>query len=492
MFRKVLVANRGEIAVRVLRSLKELSIPAVAVYTDVDAGAVHRRFAPEAVAIGAPRAYLDIERLIDAARQMGCDAVHPGYGFLSENAPFAEACRKANLTFIGPTPETISQMGDKTRAREIAARAGVPLVPGTDKGLSDEQLAKEAQALGFPVLIKAAAGGGGKGMRIVREPVELKDALAGARHEAQRFFNDGSVFLERYIERPRHIEIQLLADHHGHVVHCLERECSIQRRHQKIIEECPSPILTPVLRAEMGAAAVALAKETGYRNAGTVEFLLDDKGRFYFLEVNTRLQVEHPVTEQVTGLDLVAWQLAIASGEKLTIQQADIQPRGHAIEVRVYAEDPAKGYMPSPGTILSYTEPTGPGVRVDSGVRAGSVVSAEYDPMLSKLIAYAPDRDAARRRLLRAIGEYQVLGVKTNLSLLAWIAAHPEYAKGETDTGFLVRNPPPQPAPDAALARIAAIAAALAEETPITSGSGTADRRTPAGPFATLGARWLG
>jgi acetyl/propionyl-CoA carboxylase alpha subunit len=314
---------------------------------------------------------------------------------------------------------------------------------------------------------------------------------AGARHEAQRFFNDGSVFLERYIEQPRHIEIQVLADHHGHVIHCLERECSIQRRHQKIIEECPSPVLTPELREKMGAAAVALARETGYRNAGTVEFLLDNQGRFYFLEVNTRLQVEHPVTEEVTGLDLVAWQLAIASGEKLTIQQSDIQPRGHAIEVRVYAEDPAKGYMPSPGTILAYGEPTGPGVRVDSGVRAGSQVSAEYDPMLSKLIVHAPDREAARRRLLRAIGEYQVLGVRTNLALLAWIAAHPEYASGATDTGFLTRNPPPPPSTDAQLARIAAIAATLAEEAPVAAG-GTADRRSPAGPFATLGGRWLG
>ena len=500
--KRVLVANRGEIAVRLLRGLAECGVTGVAVYTDADRHALHVEVATEAVGLGEPMAYLDVARLVEAAKASRCDAVHPGYGFLSERPAFARAVQEAGLIFIGPDPATIEAMGDKVRARELAEKAGVPLVPGTGKGLSDAELASAAARLGYPVLVKAAAGGGGKGMRIVREPGELENALAGARHEAGKAFGDSTVFLEKYIERPRHVEIQILADHHGHVIHCLERECSIQRRHQKILEESPSPALTPGLRKEMGDSAVALAKATGYKNAGTVEFILGPDGRYYFLEVNTRLQVEHPVTEVVTGLDLVHWQLKIASGEKLTVRQEDVVPRGHGIEVRLYAEDPAAGYMPSSGKILAYSEPEGPGVRVDSGVTAGSEVTPNYDPMLAKLIVHAPDREAARRRLVRALGEYRVLGVRTNLSLLAWIAEHPEFASGATDTGFLVRNPPPKaPANVDELGQVAAIAAALAAMgAGVASAAGTASTSPGSTggptvlptPFSRLGGVWLG
>jgi acetyl-CoA carboxylase biotin carboxylase subunit len=492
--RRVLVANRGEIAIRVLRGLRELGIVGVAVHTDVDRGALHVEHAAEAVAIGEPLAYLDIPRIVQAARDAKCDAVHPGYGFLSENAAFAEAVQKAGLIFIGPDPATISSMGDKVRARELAAKADVPLVPGTGKGLADDVLAREADRLGYPVLVKAAAGGGGKGMRVVRAPADLENALSGARHEAQKAFGDASVFLEKYIENPRHVEIQILADHHGHVIHCLERECSIQRRHQKVVEECPSPVLTPELRERMGSSAVALAKATGYKNAGTVEFILAPDGRYYFLEGNTRLQVEHPVTELVTGLDLVAWQVKIAAGERLTVRQEDVVARGHAIEVRLCAEDPAQNYMPQSGRILAYAEPEGPGIRIDSGVTQGSEITPNYDPMIAKLIVHAPDRESARRRLRRALEDLRILGVRTNQSLLAWIAAHPEFAEGKTDTAFLVRNPPPAEHADAeALARVAAIAAALVASAPASTGGGPATGPAVAsGPFSRLGGVWLG
>jgi 3-methylcrotonyl-CoA carboxylase alpha subunit len=466
MFKRILIANRGEIAVRVIRACRELGISPVAVYSEADAAALHVRLADAAACVGpaaAAQSYLRTEAILAAARALGAEAVHPGYGFLSENAAFARACQDAGLTFIGPPPEAIEAMGGKIGARAIAQAAGVPVVPGYDGAdQSPERLRAEAERVGYPLLIKASAGGGGKGMRVVRGPDEFAAALEGARREALAAFGDDAVFLERLILRPRHVEIQILADSHGTVLHLGERECSIQRRHQKIIEESPSPALSPALRAAMGAAAVRAAAAAGYVNAGTVEFVLDQSGGFFFLEMNTRLQVEHPVTELVTGLDLVRWQIAIAAGARLPFSQKQVTFRGHAIEARLYAEDPAT-YLPAVGRLALLDMPQGPGVRVDSGLATGDEVTVHYDPMIAKLIVSGESRAAAVERLRRALDECAVLGLTTNLPLLRAIAAHPAYAAGDTHTGFLAEHPldvAPPAAPPAEVLAAGAIWAA--------------------------------
>ncbi len=422
MFSKILIANRGEIAVRIMRTCRELGIATVAVYSEVDARALHVLSAHEAVALGPAepqQSYLNVEKIIAAARQTNAQAIHPGYGFLSENARFARACRDHGIVFIGPPPEAIEQMGDKIKARRIMAASGVPVTPGATVDTTDEAAwAKAAEALGYPVLVKAAAGGGGKGMRVVQDAQALPAACRAAASEAQSAFGDPTIYLEKYLARARHVEIQILADGHGHAVHLLERECSIQRRHQKIIEETPSTALSEELRARMGAAAVAAAKASGYVNAGTVEFLLDPQGRFYFLEVNTRLQVEHPITEMITGLDLVRLQIEIAAGRPLALRQEEIFGRGHAIECRIYAEDPENGFFPSPGRIEFLKEPAGPGIRNDCGVYEGFEVPVEYDPILAKLVVHAQTRELAIRRMIRALQEYVILGLKTPVAFL--------------------------------------------------------------------------
>jgi acetyl-CoA carboxylase biotin carboxylase subunit len=442
--RRVLVANRGEIALRVIRACRELGLETVAVYSEADRHARHVDAADRAIPIGAPPAvesYLAIPKLLDAARAAGADAVHPGYGFLSENAQFAAACAERNLTFIGPPADAIEKMGSKTGARQLMQSAGVPVVPGlTPPDQDDQAVARAALEVGLPALIKASAGGGGKGMRIVRTASELGEAIASARREAMAAFGDGTLYVERLIERPRHVEFQVFADHAGHVVHLFERECSVQRRHQKIIEESPSPVLTPALRERMGDAAVAAARACGYRNAGTIEFLVDGEGRdarFYFLEMNTRLQVEHPVTEGVTGLDLVHLQLRVAAGEPLPFRQSDVTSRGHAIECRVYAEDPDAGFLPQAGRLLLYREPTLPAVRIDSGVAEGSEITVHYDPMIAKVIATATTRDAAIARIASALAQFPILGVRTNTPFLLRILAHPAFRAGKVHTAFL-------------------------------------------------------
>ena len=426
---------------RVIRACREMGILSVAVFSEPDRAALHVRLADEALPIGpAPsrESYLRIDRVLDAARASGAEAIHPGYGFLAENAAFARACEEAGIVFIGPRSETIALMGEKTSARREAVAAGVPVVPGMLEPLADEgEIAREAERLGYPVMLKAAAGGGGKGLRLVASPAELRPALARARSEAGGAFGDDSVYLEKAIVRPRHVEIQVLADHHGHAVHLFERECSIQRRHQKVIEESPSPLLTPGLRERMGELAVALVKRTGYVNAGTLEFLVDEDRDPWFLEMNTRLQVEHPVTEMVTGVDVVKPQIRIAQGEPLPLRQEDLRQRGHAIECRVYAEDPDAGFLPSPGTILALRVPGGPGVRDDSGVYEGWTVPIDYDPLLSKLVVWAESRDEAVRRMRRAVAEYRVVGVKTTLPLFERVLAHPAFVAGDFDTSFV-------------------------------------------------------
>ena len=446
MFSRVLVANRGEIAVRINQTLRAMGIAPVAVYSDTDAGAPHVATAEQSVSLPGNTAegtYLNISLLVRAALDCSADAIHPGYGFLSENADFARACRDAQITFIGPSPERMESLGDKLRSKAIALRAGVPVVPSSPECLPGDAAAEEFASLwGFPVLVKAAAGGGGRGMRLVQRRSELDVGMEAASREAQAAFGDGRVFLERYIANPRHVEVQLLADDSGHTIHLGERECSIQRRHQKIVEETPSPALTPELRRRMGDAAVAVAREAGYVNAGTAEFLLDPNGgEFYFLEMNARLQVEHPITEAVLGLDLVEWQVRIASGEPLTLRQEDIQPRGHAIECRIYAEDPYRDFVPSTGALLRWRPPSGPGLRLDSGVVQGQEVSIYYDPMLAKLIAWAPSRDLSLRRLEVALSQFLVLGVVTNIPLLRAVVGHPQFQSGAYDTGFLEWNP---------------------------------------------------
>jgi 3-methylcrotonyl-CoA carboxylase alpha subunit len=441
MFSSVLVANRGEIAVRVIAACQEMGIRATAVYSEADRDAMHVRAADAALCIGpapARESYLNIAAILDAAKRSGAEAIHPGYGFLSENADFAQACADAGVVFIGPPPDAIRLMGSKTAAKRAVEAAGVPTVPGYNGEHQDvKTIQREAGHIGYPVLIKATAGGGGKGMRTVQTREELPEALAAAKREALAAFGDDSVFLEKLVAAPRHVEFQVLADRYGQCVHLGERDCSIQRRHQKVVEESPSPALTPALRAEMGEAAVRAAQAAGYLNAGTVEFLLDRDGRYYFLEMNTRLQVEHPVTELVTGLDLVRLQLAIAAGERLPIAQDAIAPRGHAVEVRVYAEDPANGYLPSTGRVLAFAPPRAPGVRVDAGIAAGDDVTMYYDPMLAKLIVYGPDRPAAVERLAWALDHFVVLGVATNIPLLRTIAAEPDFRAGNVSTAYL-------------------------------------------------------
>jgi propionyl-CoA carboxylase alpha chain len=447
--RKLLIANRGEIACRVIRSARALDIATVAVFSDADARAPFVAEADESVALPgstAAETYLRPELIIDAARRAGADAVHPGYGFLSENADFAEACAAAGLTFVGPPPAAIRSMGSKTSAKQLMARAGVPVLPGIAIGDGEQPpagLADRAQTeIGFPVLVKAAFGGGGRGMRVVATPGELTEAVAAARREAVGAFGNGTVFLERLVERPRHIEVQVFADTHGQVVHLFERECSIQRRYQKILEESPSPVVDDTLRAELGSAAIAAAKAIGYVGAGTVEFILDASGEFFFLEVNTRLQVEHPVTELVTGLDLVSLQLMVAEGKPLPDEAVQASVSGHAIEARLYAEDVAAGYLPATGSLLLFDVPSLPGVRIDAGVRTGGQVSVHYDPMLAKVIAHAPTREQAARLLARALAETRVLGVVTNRDLLVGILREQDFLDGHIDTGYLTRHDP--------------------------------------------------
>jgi acetyl-CoA carboxylase biotin carboxylase subunit len=441
MFRKILIANRGEIAVRMVRACREMDITSAAVYSDADRAALHVRLADEAYPLGpAPSrdSYLRIDKLMDVARRAGCDAVHPGYGFLAENPAFARASADNRIAFIGPTPEAMESLGSKTAARQLAARVGVPMVPGVQDPIERvEDAERIARQLGYPVLLKAVAGGGGKGMRLVKKQTELSAAWRDACSEALNAFGDGRVYLERYLERPRHIEIQIFGDTHGHIVHLGERECSVQRRHQKVIEESPSPVVTPELRLAMGEAAVRLAREAGYTNAGTVEFLVDAARNFYFLEVNTRLQVEHPVTEMVTGFDLVKLQIRAAAGQALPFAQQDVVLSGHAIECRLYAEDPDNNFFPSPGPILSLRTPSGPGIRLDDGVYEGFTVPTEYDPLLGKLIAWGRDRAEAVARLERALAEYSVGGVRTNATLVRDIVGDPEFIRGEIFTRWL-------------------------------------------------------
>ncbi|HZR23000.1 MAG TPA: acetyl-CoA carboxylase biotin carboxylase subunit [Vicinamibacterales bacterium] len=439
----MLIANRGEIAVRIAHACREMGIESVAVYSEADADAVHVRAADRAIAIGpasAIESYLKIPRLLAAAKSAGADAVHPGYGFLSENAAFARACVEAGLVFVGPTPDAIEKMGSKIEARRIVSAAGVPVVPGeTPTDQSDAGLRAAVARVGLPVLIKASAGGGGKGMRRVREDGEIVDAIAAARREAQAAFGDGTLYVERLLDRPRHIEVQVFGDAHGHTIHLFERECSVQRRHQKVIEESPSPVLTPELRARMTDAAVTAARAVGYQNAGTIEFIVEDE-QFYFLEMNTRLQVEHPVTEQVTGLDLVRAQLLVASGERLPWTQESVSQRGHAIEARVYAEDPSSGFLPQAGRLNQYREPRMPGVRIDSGVAEGSDISVYYDPMIAKVIATAESRPLAIARLAMALQSFAIGGVKTNIPFLLGLLARDEFKNASIDTAFLDRE----------------------------------------------------
>jgi acetyl-CoA carboxylase biotin carboxylase subunit len=476
--KKILIANRGEIAVRVVRACRDMGIGSVAVYSECDRAALHVRMADEAWPIGpsAPReSYLKIDTLVDVARKAGADAVHPGYGFLAENEDFAAACRDAGLTFIGPTPEAIALMGSKTAARQTAIEAGVPVVPGTEQPLgdavSDAEVLAIAARIGYPLMLKAVAGGGGKGMRMVTTPADLPSALRAARSEAGSAFGDSAVYVERRLLSPRHIEVQLLGDHHGTVLPFVERECSIQRRHQKVVEESPSMAVSPALRRLITSAAAAVAKAVAYTNAGTIEFLLDEDGAFYFLEMNTRLQVEHPVTEMVTGVDLVRWQIRIARGERLDLDpDALLTPRGHALECRIYAEDPEAGFMPSPGRIAGLRVPSGPGVRDDSGAYEGGEVPIFYDPLISKLITWGEDRTHAIARMKRALAEYEVRGIRTTIPFFQWILDDEDFLAARFDTTFIdrtlgSRNGRPLRAPDADADTLAAIALALHQAT---------------------------
>ncbi|HEY9152045.1 MAG TPA: acetyl-CoA carboxylase biotin carboxylase subunit [Anaerolineales bacterium] len=466
MFSKILIANRGEIAIRIMRACKELGIQTVAVYSEADRNAPHVQFADEAILLGAPspkESYLNIDKIINAARQTKADAIHPGYGFLSENASFAAAVDSAKLTFIGPSADSIRAMGDKAESKIRMKKAGVPTVPGAEGIESEDDFKRAAKEIGYPVLVKAAAGGGGKGMRVVEKESELREGIESARREALNAFGDERLLIEKYLPNAHHIEFQVFGDKHGNLVHLFERECSVQRRHQKIIEETPSPLLTPQLRKEMGEAAVAAAKAVAYFNAGTVEFIVDpDTMKYYFLEMNTRLQVEHPVTEFVVGLDLAQWQIRIAAGEKFPFAQKDLTQRGHAIECRVYAEDPANGFLPSTGKLLQYIEPRGPSIRVDSGFITGNEITHFYDPLLAKLIVYGENRDIAIQRMNGALKDYVVHGVITNIDFLQDVLAHDDFKNGDVSTRWVETKfnwKPAKPSFETL------IAAALAEQT---------------------------
>jgi acetyl-CoA carboxylase, biotin carboxylase subunit len=444
MLQKILIANRGEIAVRIIRACKELGIETVAIYSDSDRTSLHVALANEAYHIGPSppsESYLAKEKIIEVAKQSNAQGIHPGFGFLAENESFAEMCEKKGIAFIGPTSKTIRLMGDKVTARKIAQQANVPLVPGSAGAVSDVEARVIAKKIGYPVMIKASAGGGGKGMRLVMKEEEFDSSLRMARSEARSAFGDDSVYIEKFIEKPRHVEIQVIGDSHGNILHLFERECSIQRRHQKVIEEAPSSVITAKTRKKMGDIAVRIAKSVSYIGAGTVEFIMDQKGNFYFLEMNTRIQVEHPVTEMITGIDIVKWMIRIAAGEKLPFKQNEMTMKGHAIECRVYAEDPQMNFIPSPGKLVYVRAPSGPGIRDDSSIFSGSEITPFYDPMISKLIVWAETRDSAINKMISALREYVVLGVKTNIGFLLRVMANEEFQKGNIDTGFIERHP---------------------------------------------------
>jgi acetyl-CoA carboxylase biotin carboxylase subunit len=470
--KKLLVANRGEIALRVLRSAREMGLQTVAIYSEADRQALHVRYADEAVCVGPPasaESYLRGDKIIEVCRQLGVDAIHPGYGFLSENAQFARQVQEAGLIFVGPSPEAMELMGSKLAAKQAVSKYGIPMVPGTEEAISDvEEAKKVAREVGFPILIKASAGGGGKGMRIVNAEAEFEEQMQLAVSEATSAFGDGSVFIEKYIGSPRHIEIQVLGDEHGTILHLFERECSIQRRHQKVIEEAPSSVLTPELRAAMGQCAVDVARACNYTGAGTVEFLLDENHNFYFLEMNTRLQVEHPVTEQITGLDLVKEQIKVAQGQPLSFGQDDLKIQGHALELRVYAEDPANNFLPDIGTLTTYVRPQGPGVRVDDGFEQGMDIPIYYDPMIAKLVTFGQDRTEAIARMLRAIDEYQITGIQTTLPFGRFVLQHPAFVSGQFDTNFIRDHFTPAdlaPTPTEETLKLAAVFTAMLLET---------------------------
>ncbi|MCC6176796.1 MAG: acetyl-CoA carboxylase biotin carboxylase subunit [Chloroflexi bacterium] len=491
MFSTLLIANRGEIAIRVARACRELGIRSVAVYSDPDRGAPHVRAADDAIALGGTTAadsYLRADKLIEIARRVGAEAVHPGYGFLAENADFAEACASAGLIFVGPPPEAMRALGSKTSARQRMQAAGVPVVPGTLEPIPTGAEARRlADEIGYPVALKAVSGGGGKGMRVVDRSEEIEAAFRQASDEAAAAFGDPSMYLERLVLRPRHVEIQILADQHGNAIHLGERECSVQRRHQKLLEESPSPAVTPELRARMGEVAVRAAQAVGYTNAGTCEFLLDRDGNFYFLEVNARLQVEHPVTELVTGIDLVHQQMWIAAGQPLALRQDDIALRGHAVECRIQAEDPEHGFIPSIGHIQAVRRPDGPGVRLDGALEAGQDVTPFYDPMLAKLIVWAEDRPQSLERMHRALGEYLIFGVKTTVPFHRWLMRHPAFVAGDLDTGFLERYwAPPEAMPESQAEQAATFAALAAH---LERGRARVTTTTGAEPEAD--GRWL-
>jgi acetyl-CoA carboxylase biotin carboxylase subunit len=496
MFKKILVANRGEIACRIIRACREMGIASVAVYSEADRAALHVQLANEAAGIGpapAVESYLNMDRMIETAKMRGAEAIHPGYGFLAENPEFARRCEKAGLVFIGPNSRALELVGDKIRARQTMEKAGIPIIPGM-KGVAGgiAEYEAEARKIGYPVMIKASAGGGGKGMRIIRSEEELRTGIEGGQREAKAAFGDESVYLEKFIEDPRHVEFQVLADNHGHVVHLFERECSIQRRHQKIVEETPSQALTPELRHTMGETARKVLQVSGYNNAGTVEFLLDRNKDFYFLEVNARLQVEHPVTELTTGVDLVQQQIRIAAGEKLAWKQEDLAQRGHAIECRIYAEDPSRNFLPSSGKILYLREPRGPGIRHDGGIYTGWEVPIYYDPILAKLIVWAETRDAACARMAAALDDYVVLGISTTIPFLKDVICHPQFQRGATTTAFIKNHFEgwkDREAPEDGVT-LALVAAALDELSPAPkSGSIPGSKQDVYSPWQTIG-RW--
>lgn len=441
--KKILVANRGEITLRVMRSARELGIKTVAVYSEADRNALHVRYADEAVCIGPPpssQSYLQMDKIIEVCKELNVDAIHPGYGFLSENAEFSRKVSEAGLIFIGPSPEAISVMGSKLAAKKAVSAYNIPMIPGTDHAITDIQEAKKTAAeIGYPILIKASAGGGGKGMRVVEREEDFEEQMDRAVSEAKSAFGDGSVFIEKFITSPKHIEIQVVGDKHGNVVYFFERECSVQRRHQKVIEEAPSAVVSPEMRKAMGEAAIGVAKSCGYYGAGTVEFIVDEKLDFYFLEMNTRLQVEHPVTEEITGVDLVKEQIRVAEGKELSVKQEDLQIKGHAIEVRVYAEDPKNNFLPDIGKLKTYVRPQGPGVRVDDGFEQGMDIPIYYDPMIAKLVTYGKDRQEAIDRMIRAIDEYQITGIETTLSFCRFALQHEAFVSGKFDTNFVAK-----------------------------------------------------